>query len=164
MTYVDFILILILLLAAISGFKNGLIKEITSLAAWVLGIFLAVKLTKVFVPFINPSVIHSSSIAKIVVFAIIFFVVVILVNIVGKLLEAFFEELELGFLIRLGGLVISIFKNVFILSLIMVILHLSILKWNWPSPEIREKSILYQPIESVAPTVFVYLKSSGDNE
>ncbi|MCX7986814.1 MAG: CvpA family protein [Bacteroidales bacterium] len=167
MNYIDILLGILLLLSAIGGFKNGLIRELTSLAAWILGIFLAVKLTQILSPMITPKIIHSASIAKIVLFAITFFGVVIAVTILGKIVQAFFEDLDLGFLMKLGGAFVSVCKTAFILSLLMVILHLSIIKWNWPSEETRQKSFLYQPIESVAPAVFVYLKtltSSDENK
>lgn len=158
MTFIDIILIILLLFSALSGFRKGLIRELTSLAAWVLGVFLAVKLTQILSPLITPSIIHSPAIARIVMFTMIFMGVVVVVTIVGKFLQAFFEDLDLGFLIRLGGALLSMLKSAFILSLLMVILHLSMIKWNWPSEEVRQKSRLYQPIESIAPAVFVYLK------
>ncbi|MEJ5264472.1 MAG: CvpA family protein [Bacteroidales bacterium] len=159
MTFIDIILIILLLFAALSGFKNGLIRELTSLAAWILGIFLAVKLTQMFSPLLTPSIIHSPTVAKIIMFAVIFMGVVVVVTIIGRFLQAFFEDLDLGLLMRIGGAALSVCKSAFILSLLMVILHLSIIKWNWPSEETRQKSWLYQPIESIAPAVFVYLKT-----
>lgn len=159
MTFIDIVLLLLLLFSAVSGYKNGLIRELTSLAAWILGVYLAVKFTQAFSPLITPVPIHSPAIAKIVMFALIFVVVVVIVSFIGRFLQAFFEDLDLVFLIRLGGAFVSLCKSVFILSLLMVILHLSIIKWNWPSEETRQESLLYQPIESVAPAVFVYLKT-----
>lgn len=159
MTSIDIVLIILLLFSAISGYRKGLIRELTSLAAWILGVYMAVKLTQVLAPLITPTPIHSPVIAKIVTFALIFMAVVVIVNIIGHFLQAFFEDLDLVFLLRIGGAFVSVFKTVFILSLLMVILHLSIIKWNWPSEETRQKSYFYQPIESVAPAVFVYLKT-----
>ncbi len=157
MNYIDIILAVILLIAAIKGFRKGFIHQAASLIAWIIGIFLAIKISKVMVPVIHPDLITSLSVAKIMSFLLVLIVVVIAILFAGKVIEKFFEDLNLSGLNRLAGLVFSLIKTLFILSVIMILIHISIIRFNWPSKQSREKSILYQPIESFAPIVFPYL-------
>jgi membrane protein required for colicin V production len=159
MTTIDIVLLAIILFEAIKGFRKGFIHQLFSLAAWFLGVFLAIKLGKVLLPLIYPSPIHAQVIAKIVAFLGIFIIVVILVIIAGKLLSSFFEDTELNWLMKFSGAIFGALKCAFLLSIFMILLHISIIKWNWPSEKIRQESIFYQPIESIAPSIFVYLKT-----
>lgn len=156
MNYIDIILIIILVIAAVKGFRKGFIHQIASLIAWILGIFLAIKIGNILVSFLHPGLISSIVTAKIISFLGVLVVVVIVILFAGKVVEGFFEDLSLSGINRLAGLVFSLIKTSFLLSIIMVLLHISIIRFNWPSKQSREESLLYQPIESFAPIVFPY--------
>jgi len=162
MNYLDIILVALIIISAISGFKKGIIHQLASLVALVLGIFLAVKFTKVVAPFFQNYITSSENASKIIAFILIFIVVMILVHLLGKFLEKILEEVELGIINKLAGLVFGIIKMLFIVSALMIFLQFSIIKFNWPSQEVREGSYLYKPIESVAPALFPYLKEWGN--
>ena len=158
MNYLDVIIALLLIISAVSGYRKGFIHQLASLAAIILGIFIAVKFGKLLSTLIQGHLISSPNTAKIVSFLIIFIIVLIMVHLLGNFLEKIFDEIELALLNKLAGSLFSIIKMVFILSIIMVLLKLSIIHFNWPKSESIEKSYLYKPVESVAPTIFPYLK------
>jgi membrane protein required for colicin V production len=161
MNYFDLIIAVLIVLSAINGFKKGFIYQLASLAALILGIYLAVKFSKVIAPFINSHITSSANASKIIAFVFIFIIVMILVTLLGKFLEKVLEEVELGIINKIAGLVFGVVKSLFVISALMIFLQFSIIKFNWPSQQTREGSFLYKPIESVAPALFPYLKSLG---
>jgi len=164
MNYLDLIIAAILIISAITGFNKGFIHQLASLTALILGIFLAVKFSKWVAPFILGHFTSSVNAAKISAFITIFVLVIIAVHLLGRLLEKSFEEVELGHLNKLAGSVFSVAKMVFILSALMILIKLSIIRFNWPKEQDIEKSYLYKPVESVAPFVFPFLNFSDDNK
>jgi membrane protein required for colicin V production len=163
MNYLDIILAILIVISAISGFSKGFVHQLASLAALILGIFLAVKFSKLIAPFINAHVTSSENASKIIAFVLIFIVVIILVQLLGKFLEKVLEEVELGIINKLAGLAFGVIKMLFIVSALMIFLQFSIIKFNWPSQKLRDGSFLYKPVESVAPALFPYLKNIGQN-
>lgn len=161
MNYLDIILAILIVVSAISGFTKGFIHQLASLAALILGIFLAVKFSKLIAPFINSHLTSSENASKIIAFVLIFIVVMVLVHLLGKFLEKVLEEVELGLINKIAGLVFGVIKMLFIVSALMIFLQFSIIKFNWPSQQLREGSFLYKPVESVAPALFPYLKNIG---
>ena len=163
MSYLDIIIIILLVISAISGFRKGFIHQLASLAALILGIYLAVKFSHYLAGFIQSHFTSSANTAKISAFIIIFILVVILVHLLGKFFEKSFEEIELGSLNKIAGCIFSMVKMVFILSCFMVLLKLSIVNFNWPKQTDIDKSFSYKPIESAAPAIFPYLKLFSDS-
>jgi membrane protein required for colicin V production len=163
MNYLDIILAILIVLSAVSGFTKGFVHQLASLAALILGIFLAVKFSKVIAPFINAHLTSSENASKIIAFVLIFLVVMILVHLLGKFLEKVLEEVELGLINKIAGLVFGVIKMLFVVSALMIFLQFSIIKFNWPKQETREGSFLYKPVASVAPALFPYLKDIGHN-
>jgi membrane protein required for colicin V production len=164
MNYLDFIIIALVIISAISGYKKGLIHQLASLAALILGIFLAVKFSKLVAPFILNHFTSSENIAKVSAFFAIFILVVIAVLLLGKFLHKTFEDVELGLINKISGSIFSIAKTIFILSAIMVLLRLSIIHLNWPNTNDIEKSALYKPVEAMAPSIFPYLKMEEEQK
>jgi membrane protein required for colicin V production len=164
MNYLDFIIGALVIISAITGFRKGLIHQLASLAALILGIFLAVKFSKLVAPFIMDHFASSENIAKVSAFIAIFILVVIAVLLLGKFLHKTFEDVELGLLNKISGSIFSVVKTIFILSAIMVLLRLSIIHLNWPKTNDIEKSALYKPVEAMAPAIFPYLKMDEEQK
>jgi membrane protein required for colicin V production len=164
MNYIDIILGIILILSAINGFKKGFIHQLASLAAIILGIFIAVKFSKAISPFILNHFTSSENAARVTAFIVVFVLVAIAVHLLAKFLEKTLEEVELGSLNRIAGLAFGLIKTIFIVSALMVLLKVSVIKFNWPDQKDRDNSYLYKPIESVAPAIFPYLKLGEENK
>ncbi len=163
MNYLDWILLIIFLISAIKGYCKGLIHQLSSLIAFILGIYLAVRFSKLISPFIQIHLMKSENTSKIIAFFIVFIVVMILVHMLGKFLEKIFEGIELSHLNKITGSIFYVIKIAFIISIFMVLLKFSIIHLNWPNAKDTDKSYLYKPIESVAPSIFPYLKLENKN-
>jgi membrane protein required for colicin V production len=158
MNYIDIIIIVILIISAINGYKKGFVHQLFSLAALILGVFIAVKLSKVAAPLIQNSFSFSENTAKVTSFISIFILAAIGIVILGKMVERFFDDIELTSLNKLAGLVFAVIKTVFIVSVLFILLNLTHEKAGWPSEKSTDSSYLYKPIVSIAPAIFPYLK------
>jgi membrane protein required for colicin V production len=164
MNYLDFIIGALVIISAITGYRKGLIHQLASLAALILGIYIAVKFSKLFAPFVLDHFTTSENTAKVIAFIALFILVVIGILLLGKFLHKTFEDVELGLINKIGGSVFSVAKLVFILSAIMVLLRLSIIHLHWPNIKDIEKSALYKPVEAMAPAIFPYLKMEDEQK
>ena len=162
MNYLDVIIAILFIIAIVSGYRKGFIHQLASLAALILGIFLAVKFSKLISPFLQEHFTSSANVAKVLAFVAVFVIVMILVHLLGRFLEKTFDEIELGPLNKIVGSVFSVIKMLLIISSIMILLKLSIIKFNWPNQIDREKSYLYKPVESIVPAIFPYFQHSSE--
>lgn len=121
MNLLDILIISALVFFIIKGLLRGFIREISSLAGVVLGIFLASRYqpgtTEAMKQFLNPGP-HLPLISFIVIFA----AVVVGCNVLGWLIRLVLRKAPLGWLDRLLGLCFALLKGVIITYLVIVIL------------------------------------------
>ncbi|NQU87943.1 MAG: CvpA family protein [Mariniphaga sp.] len=158
MNYIDIVLVILLLLAAISGFKKGLIVELASLAALILGIWGAFEFSDITAEFLVENFNWNWDHLNVVSFVITFVVIVILVHIIGSVINKMIEVAMLGFLNRLAGIVFGVVKSALILSVILVVFDRIDRDVNILSKEKKADSRLYQPIRDFAPTIFPFIE------
>ena len=106
-----------MLLAIIKGYQKGLILAIFSIIAFIIGLATALKLSAVVAEYLKHSISVSSKWLPFIAFALIFFVVVILVRLGGKLIEKTFQALMLGWVNRIGGILLYAALYLIILSI-----------------------------------------------
>jgi len=159
MNYLDVLIIILLIISAVSGFKKGFIHQLFSLLAIILGILLAVKFNAWLSGLISPAIFSSIQTAKIVAFIFVLIVISIVAHLMAKILEGFFNDIELGIFNRLAGLLFGVLKMAFILSAFMILVEFSIININFPKKESCDNSFLYPKVKVIAPAVFPYLKT-----
>lgn len=157
MNYIDIILGLLLLFAAIGGFRKGLISELASLAALVLGIWGAIKFSHVTSEFLVENFDWQWEHLNIVSFFITFVVIVILVHIVGSTVNKIAETVLLGFVNKLAGLVFGVLKSALILSIILLLFDRIDEDIDLLPKDVKANSRMYEPIKNLAPTLFPFI-------
>lgn len=155
MNVFDIIIAVILLIAAVRGFMNGLFSEVASLIAIVAGVFCAIHFSYYVEYFLNDSVLKwSHQTNKIVAFAFTFLAVVLLIIFIGKVLTKLADITSLGFINKILGGVFSVLKSAIILSVIFLFFD----KFNKTIPFVSEKtlneSVLYNSVRTIVPTLF----------
>ena len=154
MNFIDAIIIIILAFAVIRGFTNGLVKEVASLAALILGIWGAIKFSDYTAGKLYDYFNMTGKYVGIISFVVTFGIIAIVIHFIGVLLDKLLEAVALGFVNRLLGMVFGLIKSVLILSVIFVVLN-SIDAGRPFLPKKRiEKSMLYNPISDIAPAIF----------
>lgn len=154
MNYLDIILIILLGLGLVRGFSNGFVRELTSLAALILGIFGAIKFSDLTSSLLIEHFKLSGNYLPVLSFAITFIVIIIAVHFIGDLLDKFSKIPVLSTVNRLSGMVFGLLKTALIVSILLVILGaLDNLAGFLPKDKIR-KSFLYEPVYNLAPLIF----------
>ena len=103
---IDVIFAVLMLLAVIKGYQRGLIVAIFSLIAFIVGLAAVMKLSTVVAGYIGSAVNISDRWLPVVSFAVVFILVVILVRWGANLLQRTVEIVLLGWLNRIGGIIL----------------------------------------------------------
>ena len=157
MNYIDIILGILLLLSAIGGFKKGLIVELASLAALILGIWGAIKFSYITSKFLVDNFDWNWDHLNTVSFIVTFIIIVILVHIVAKTVTKLVETVMLGFVNKLAGLVFGFLKGAIILSIVLVVFDKINEDFNILSEKTKTESRIYEPLKNFAPSIFPFI-------
>lgn len=164
MNYIDLILGILLIIAAIQGFRNGFIIELASLAALVLGIWGAIKFSDFTAVFITKHTGYQSEHLSTIAFVVTFIIIVILVHFMGKMLDNIVKAIFLGFINRLAGVIFGVLKAAVILSIFLLLFdnideNVHIL----PASQ-KANSKIYTPMKQLVPTLFPFIKLWDAND
>lgn len=154
MNYIDFIIIIFLILGLARGFIDGFIKELASLAALILGIWGAIKFSAFTAGKLYDYFDMTGRYVGIIAFIITFILIVVVIHFIGLLIDKFVDSIALGFLNRLLGIVFGVFKTALILSVVFVVLNAIDAKHPFLPQDKIEQSKFYNPIADIAPAIF----------
>jgi len=157
MNYIDLLIAIPLVWGAFVGFKNGLIIEVASLAALLLGILGAIHFSDFTANFLVANLNITTQYINLIAFAITFVGIVILVHLLAKMIDKLVKAVALGFVNRLLGMVFGLIKYAFLISIILVIINAINRNMTFISKGKIENSILYKPLSDFAPSIFPYL-------
>ena len=153
MNYLDIIIAIILLVFGFKGLRKGLIIEVVTLLAFGVGIygamhfsdFTAARLQDVME--INPNYLNT------IAFVLTFIILVVLVNLIGRLVSKAIKSLNLGFFDKLGGFLFGVLKGVLLCSTFVLVFNN--LQWTGIiKEEVRQKSYLYPYLEKTVPYIY----------
>ncbi len=150
----DIILLIPLLWFGYNGYKKGLIIEVASLAAFILGLYFAFYFSDFTAEYLKQFFNVDPKYMAAISFIVTFIGVVIIVLTLAKVLEKFINILMLGFLNKLGGAVFGILKGALFLSILIFIINYFDTGRTIIKPQAVKKSIFYKPIESLAPMLY----------
>ena len=153
MNYLDIIIAITLFLFGFRGWKKGLIIEVVALASFVVGIWGAMNFSDFTANHlsefteINPKYINT------VAFILTFILLVILVNLIGKLVTELIKKLNLGFINKIGGFLFGAIKGVLLCSVLLMVLNnfqlLGLVK-----EDVKQESLMYSFIEQTVPYIY----------
>ena len=153
MNYLDIAIAIILFIFGWKGLRKGLIIEVVTLLAFVVGIYGAMHFSDFtaerLVEYIevNPKYIDT------VAFVLTFILLVIIVNLIGRAVSKLVQTLNLGFLDRLGGFLFGVAKGVLLCSvMVMIINNLQLM--GLVKEEVKKDSRLYPYVEQTVPYVY----------
>ena len=119
MNILDIILVIILVLGGFSGFKKGLILEIITFLALILGILGGFYLMHLGVDFLQKNLNLTGQFVPVLSFIMIFVAIIALVNLLGKALKKIIDMTLLGSFDNMAGAVIGVLKWGFGISIIV---------------------------------------------
>jgi membrane protein required for colicin V production len=146
---IDIVFAILLVLAIIKGYQRGLIVGIFSFVALVVGLAAALKLSTVVAGYIGDSVNVSAEWLPLISFLVVFVIVVVLIRLGAKAIESAVEVVMLGWLNRLGGILLYIAMYTLVFSVLLFYAA----KMELLQPETIEKSATYSWIQPLGPKV-----------
>lgn len=149
MNYLDIIIGIILLLFALAGLKNGIIREAFALVAFIGGVYGAVKLSDYVGEKLSTVINVSHEWMSVISFIIVFILLALAINLIGKGVSKLAESLSLGFFDKIGGFMFGVAKGLLIVGVVIIVLDFFGIK-DVINKETREKSVLYTTSEKVA--------------
>ncbi len=164
MSVIDIVLAALLLFGLIRGFMKGLFVEIASLAALVLGVYGAIHFSDFAASFLMDKVNWDENYINIVAFAITFVIIVLAISLAGKALTKLANFAALGILNKLLGGIFGALKIGLILSVLLIVFDKMNSSIPFADKEDLEDSILYQPVQSLAPLLFPNILNIGKDD
>ena len=150
MSKADIVIIILVLIGAWRGYKDGFLMGLITLLALVLGVFIAFKLTGEGMIFLQDEFNADKHSLPYVTFFIIFVIVVVLVTWLGKAIRASIDKTFLGRVDEIFGSLLGAFKTVFMLSVMLWIIDS--FKLSIP-PHLTDGSYLYPFTAHFAPSL-----------
>ena len=157
MNILDIIILIPVAWMAYRGFSKGLIIEIATLAALILGIYFSINFSHVVGEFLVEKFDLTTKYLHIIAFIVTFIGVVIIVYLIGKILEKFVNIVALGFINKLLGGVFGILKAVVLLSVIIMLINRFDPNQKLITDKMRDGSMLYEHVESVVPSILPFI-------
>lgn len=154
MSLIDIVLLGILLLGLINGYRRGLFIEITSLLGLILGVYGAIHFSYFVSNMLKNRVDWDSSLIQIIAFAITFLIIVVVLLLLGKVLTKIAETIMLGFFNKILGALFGVLKVGLILSLVLIIFSEFNRTLKFMDKSRVEHSKYFEPIKNFAPAIF----------
>lgn len=154
---------LFILIPIIAGFTfglfRGLVKELTSLAAVVLGIYGA----KFFSPWLAAVLMRSfdfsARTAQPTAYFLLFLVIVVGLLFLSRIVDKVFESMSLGGLNKLFGGLFGALKYALVLSMLINVFNVVDDKFSIINPTTKSASFAYEPVLKLGPALWEEAKS-----
>jgi len=159
MNYLDVIILIPVLWFGYKGFTHGLIRELVTLAALILGIYAAFAFSDLVETWIN-----NPNIPQEAYFAITFILVLIAVYLLGRMVEKIIKLMIPEFVNNLLGALFGAAKVLVIFSTLFYFIQSIDSKNVILKKEVTEKSFTYKYIEPVAPKLKEWYDKDEQNQ
>jgi membrane protein required for colicin V production len=154
MNYIDMFILVLLAWAIFRGITRGLIKQFSSLAALLLGIYGALKLSAYTAQQLAKYFDLNKEFLYLAAIAITFLIVFILVNLLGKLLDKMIGSTEMSFANKILGVIFSLGKTILIVGIILIYVDRIDQRVTILPKYSRENSIFFKPFTSIVQMIF----------
>jgi membrane protein required for colicin V production len=160
MNTLDLILLVPIVLGFVFGLFKGLIKELASLGAIVLGIYGA----KLLAPSVSGFLIHklsfSAKTALPFAYLILFIAIAVALLFAAKMLDKMFDSISLGGLNKFLGGLFAALKYALIVSVLLNVFDALDTKFTFIKSKTKMESVGYKPLMSLAPALWEETKTT----
>lgn len=145
MNYLDYIILLIVLIGFLLGFKDGLVRKIIGLAGLALAVLFAIEFSDELGAFLNPVFNNEIYFSNIVSGFIIFFLTILITSIVKRIVHPL-DKVNRFVNQFLGGLTGTI-QIIFFISGFFLFLNI----FGVPGKDSRDDSLFYNTVSDIVP-------------
>ncbi len=164
MSWLDILILLPLLIGLVRGLMKGLIVEVSSIVAILLGFFGAKYWSAAFASWLMQQFDWSETACIVVAYALLFAGIALGLNIVARLLSKLFQKIQLGWLNRLLGGIFGTAKWGIVIVALVLCVHNLDKQFQFIQPELREKSVVYTTITPYAEQAWEELKAQVETQ
>jgi membrane protein required for colicin V production len=143
MTFIDIVILIVLLWGAIKGWRSGFLKQLASFAGFFVGLIIAYSLYSAFGDFLAPRLGSSAIAARILAFLILWIGVPIGLGVVATMLTKATHTIHIGWLNSGGGALLGIIKYALLLSCLLNVMSFT----GMVSEQKQQESALFNPIK-----------------
>ena len=153
MNYLDIIIVVLIIVFGLGGWRKGIIIEVTTLLGLGLGLYGAFHFSDFTAEQLVRWVEIDPKYLNLIAFVVTFIVVALLVNVLGRMVSKVVKNLNLGFIDRIGGFVIGVAKGLLLCSLLVMLLNVMNFK-GVVKDDAKKESLLYPYVEATVPYVY----------
>lgn len=162
MNYIDIVLCIPLVWGLYKGFTKGLIIEAATLVAFGLGVWGGLYFSDLCAQKIKELLNWNSPYLPIISFAITFLGIVIIVYFIAKMIQRMVEGIALGGINKIGGALFGSLKYALVMSVVIFVMNAVEKSYPLISFQVKNESLMYEPIGTIAPMVIPGLNTSFD--
>ncbi len=156
MTIIDIGLGLSLLIGAYYGYKSGFLMELFALVAIILGVIGGFKLLGWAMILLSGKFDINAKFLPFVAFAVVFFLILFVINLLGKTTKAFVDQSFLGSADKAAGGLLGLLRTTFMFSVVFWIIDSLDISFI---TSFAEDSWLYPKIAGIAPVITDWIGS-----
>tara|TARA_B100000508_G_scaffold141092_1_gene146374 strand:- start:15882 stop:16526 length:645 start_codon:yes stop_codon:yes gene_type:complete len=160
MNFVDIIIIVPLIYAGWVGFKKGLVIEVFTLLALLVGIYAGIHFSDWTSGLIKDNIDIEGKYLPVVAFTLTFLAVGAIVYFAGKMIERMLKVVNLSPLNKAFGLIFGLIKMVYTLSILIILLETYDERGDFIPENIKSESLLYEPVKVTASATIPAIEES----
>jgi membrane protein required for colicin V production len=171
MNFVDIIIIVPVIYASWIGFRKGLIVEVFTLLALLVGIYTGIHFSDWTSNLIRENIDIEGKYLPVVAFTLTFLAVGAMVFFAGKMLERMLKVINLSAINKVFGLLFGLIKMIYTLSILIILLETYDERGNFIPANIKSESLLYEPVKVAASATIpaieestIWMKNNVNNE
>ena len=153
----DLIILIFLLVAFVNGYRKGLVMMLVGLATVILAAVFAGKLAVTVLPYLQKTFDISPQVTHVLSYVAAFLAIAAVVSLIGFLVQKVFESVNLNFINRILGGVVSMGTTVVVLSILLNLILMLDGEEKIIKPNIKQKSFFYEKVRVAVPAIVPYL-------
>lgn len=157
MNTIDIVLGIIFIIAFFMGFRKGLLRSLASLIGLVAGVYCAMFFSEYVEVYLVRWFNWSESINRVVAFLAMFFIIMFLFALLGRVLTKAASLMMMGIFNKFFGGVFNALKFAFLLSVVFMFVNASE-DYGILTQKERDSSLLYNPVATLAPAILPEIK------
>lgn len=161
MNFIDILILIPLGYAAWKGFKKGLIIEVFTLLALLVGIYAGIHFSDWTSDLIAGYFEIEPNYLPVVAFTLTFLCVGAIVFFAGKALEQVIKVVNLSPINKIFGVIFGLLKMVYFISVLLILLETYDERGDFIPTDMKENSMLYTPIKTTASATIPAVEESS---
>jgi membrane protein required for colicin V production len=155
MTVFDYAVLVIIGISVLISLMRGAVREILSLAGWILAFYIARTYASELVPLL-PYGIPTEKLKMLAAFLVLFLAVLLVTSLLSIALSGLLKEVGLGWLNRLLGGVFGLLRGLLIVTVLVLLAGMT----QIPKDERWANAMFSAPLEALAKAVLMWVPKS----